>query len=307
MTLRAKAEWILLGTTLIWGSTFAAQKIGLDDIPPLKLNAIRFLAASVILGVIMFRRIFPLDRPALVRGFVLGFLLFLGFAFQTYGLLMTTASKSSFITSMMVVFAPLLQFVIVRRPPTWGNAFGILVVCSGLWLLTSPGSAPLNTGDLLTLACAFVFGLYVVYLDIASRIVPPVRLTFVQLAVCTLLGWGSALAIGEGGMVFSQASVTAIAYLTLFATILTTLVQTRFQKDTTPTRAAIIFTIEPVFATGFAMLILGETIGPAGIAGGSLIIAGILVSELSDAVPGLRRPIGRYRASLVDELRGNGT
>jgi len=284
---------VLLATTLIWGSTFVAQKIGLNDIAPLKLNALRFFAASVILLIFWHRRILPIPRSALVKGFVLGFLLFLGFAFQTYGLLVTTASKSSFITSMMVVFAPVLQFLVERRPPTAGNVLGIIVVCGGLWLLTSPAGSSFNTGDMLTLACAVLFAFYIVYLDLASRSVPAVQLTFLQLGVSALLSWCAVLVLGEPPMMFSVPAAISLVYLTLFATLLTTLVQTRFQKDTTPTRAAIIFSIEPVFATLFAIMILGESLGPVGIAGGGLIIAGIVVSELSDSIPGLREPIGR--------------
>jgi drug/metabolite transporter (DMT)-like permease len=91
---------------------------------------------------------------------------------------------------------------------------------------------------------------------------------------------------------FPSGTVAGVLYLTIFATILTTFMQTRYQKETTPTRAVIIFTIEPVFAAASAALILGEQIGVGGAFGGGLIIGGVLLSELSEGIPLLNRPFG---------------
>ena len=84
----------------------------------------------------------------------------------------------------------------------------------------------------------------------------------------------------------------SLLYLTFFATVLTTFVQTRFQKNTTPTRAVIIFSVEPVFASVIAYLLLAERLGELGVLGGALIVGGVLLSELSDSIPLLRRAVG---------------
>jgi len=291
MTVRTKAESYLLATTLIWGGTFVAMKIGLEDMSAMLLIAIRFGIAAVLLLLIFSRKIFPVPSSAVLKGGVLGFLLFLGFVAQTVGLNYTTASKSAFITSMMVVFTPLFQLIIERRAPTLGNILGVLVVCIGLWLLTSPTGSVFNMGDALTLGCAVMFGLYLVYLDIVSKEFSALQLTFLQVATCAVLAWSIVGATGSSDLTFSGESLTALAYLTLLATLVTTLVQTRYQKDTTPTRAAVIFSVEPVLAAIYAYFLLNERIGEAGVLGGGLIVVGILISEISDSVPGLRKAI----------------
>jgi drug/metabolite transporter (DMT)-like permease len=293
MITRAKAEFFLLTTTLIWGSTFVAMKIGMTGMSALMLIASRFAMTSLFFLLFFHRKVFPIPMSSLVKGVILGLFLFLGFVAQTVGLNYTTASKSSFITSVMVVFVPMLQYVIERRPPTVGNILGILVVCTGLWLLTSPAGSTVNIGDALTMVCAVLFAFYLVYLDIVSKEMGEIQLTFLQVSTCAVLAWGGVLLTEKPTIPSSRDSLLALGYLTIFATLITTFVQTKYQKHTTPTRAAIIFTIEPVFASIFAFLILGEQIGAPGILGGGLIVAGVLLSELSDSIPGLGKAARR--------------
>jgi drug/metabolite transporter (DMT)-like permease len=286
---KSKAEAALLGTTLIWGSTFVAQKIGLQEISPLLLVTCRFTTAAVVFLLLFGRKIFPLHLAAVLKGSLLGFFLFLGFVVQTIGLNHTSASKSAFITSMMVVFVPLLQFVVERRSPTLGNTMGVVVVSAGLWLLTSPSGSSFTVGDALTLVGAVLFAVYIVYLDVVSHEMSTLQLTFLQTACVAVCSGISLLLLEHAWWVASQRLVMSLIYLTLLATVATTYIQTRFQKDTTPTRAAIIFTVEPVIASVLAYLILGEHLGALGVVGGGLIILGVLLSELSDAIPLLSR------------------
>jgi drug/metabolite transporter (DMT)-like permease len=252
----------------------------------------RFTFCTILLLALFFRSIFPLRLEQAMKGGLLGLFLFLGFVVQTIGLTLTTASKSAFITGLTVVFVPLLQIVVNRRPLTFGNILGILVVTFGLWFLTSPEGSSFNAGDALTLACAVLFAAYMVYLDVVSRIMTTVQLTFVQVGTNALLAIG-ALSIFESGPVHaSPFSWLGLLYLAVFATFITTFLQTKYQKDTTPTRAAVIFTMEPVFAVILAAIFLGEHLGFLGIIGGGLIITGVLVSELSDAIPLLNRSFG---------------
>jgi drug/metabolite transporter (DMT)-like permease len=291
VTPRVKGELYLLATTVIWGSTFAAVKITMLGMSVMSLMAFRFTAASLLFIALFRTRVFPPSGQAVLRGAILGTLLFLGFVLQTYGLVYTTAAKSSFITSMMVVFAPFLQVLISRKSPTYGNLFGIVIVCGGLWLLTSPEGSGFTMGDWLTLLCAFLFAMYIVYLDIISRIIPTLQLSFLQVATCAVLSWVVLLPSETLSFPTSGQPLLAFVYLTVCATVLTTVVQTRYQKETTPTRAAIIFSVEPLFATLFASILIDEFIGPQGIVGGIMIVAGILVSELSELIPGLRKPV----------------
>jgi drug/metabolite transporter (DMT)-like permease len=291
VTPRSRAEAALLATTLIWGGTFTVVKIGIEEISPILLIAVRFIIATIVVLLLFRGRLFPLPLSTAVRGALLGTFLFLGFVAQNIGLTITTASKSAFITGMMVVFVPLLQIVVEKRAPRLGNLLGILLVCFGLWLLTSPVGASFNAGDALTLMCAVLFAIYIVYLDVVSRLMTTERLVFLQTAATGVLATVTVAVFETPSWSFSLRAMGSMVYLTFLATVLTTWVQTRFQRDTTPTRAVIIFSIEPVIAAAVAYVALGERLGPAGMAGGALIIAGVLLSELSDGIPVLNRSL----------------
>ncbi|GJQ22040.1 MAG: membrane protein [Bacteroidia bacterium] len=282
MTSRTRAELLLLSCTLIWGGTFAVTKSGLEEISPLLLITLRFAIAALLFLPFAKLGSVPMTAVTMKGGVIIGILLFIGFVTQTIGLEYTTASKSGFITGLLVVFTPLFQILIERKPPRAGNIAGVVLVTTGLYLLTSPGGSEFNVGDALTLICAAAFGLYIVYLDLYTKEGNVRQIAFLQFAIT---GFGSLV----GALLFEDVSLTVgwntigtVAYLALLATLYTLTVQTRYQKETTPTRAAIIFSVEPVFAAFIAYLALGERIGAVGVAGGGLIVAGLLVSELSD-------------------------
>ena len=275
---------MLLSITVVWGSTFVISKELLADISPFTYIALRFGIASLLFAALVFRSIRIMPRSAVIHGSILGFLLFAGFAAQTVGLQYTSASKSAFITGMMVVFTPVCQLLIERRPPKIGNVIGVVLVTAGLYLLTSPAGSEFNRGDGLTLICAITFGLYIVYLDIYGKQHDASHLTLVQFVSTFVLGTASALLFEQSRVNMTTGAATALGYLIIFPTIVALYVQARFQKDTTPTRSAIIFSIEPVLAAGFAYLLLNERIGGIGMVGGGLILTGLLVSELWDAL-----------------------
>jgi drug/metabolite transporter (DMT)-like permease len=281
MSPRTRAELFLLSITLIWGSTFATSKYLLASISPLFYIGVRFALATSVLGLMYVGRVKTMSREVMRKGGILGILLFLGFATQTIGLQYTGASKSAFITGMMVVFTPICQLLIERKPPKLGNVIGIILVMVGLYFLTSPAGSEFNIGDALNLVCAVLFALYIVYLDVFSKGSDHVQLTVAQFVVCTILGLATA-GVGENiRFVPTPGVLGSLLYLTVFATVIAITVQVRFQKDTTPTRSAVIFSIEPVLAAGFAYILLGEMLGPLGVLGGGLIVVGVLVSELS--------------------------
>jgi drug/metabolite transporter (DMT)-like permease len=293
VTSKTRAELALLITTIVWGSTFAIVKIGMTYVSPVLFVAIRFGVATAILLVFFRRRIFPIPATSVFKGAVLSLFLFSGFVAQNIGLTITTASKSAFITGMMVLFVPVLQYVIERRLPKVGNIAGVVVVAIGLWFLTSPSGAGMNAGDALTLVCSVLFGVYIVYLDVISRDMTSLQLAFLQMIWTAAFATIATLGFETPKFTWSWEGVAATLYLTLFATLASTYVQTRFQKDTTPTRAVVIFSVEPVVASLVAAVLLGEQLGAFGILGGGLIITGVLISELADAIPLLNRSLAR--------------
>ena len=284
MNRRTRAEVFLLLVTLIWGSTFVVTKYVLRDAGPFLYTLIRFLVASFIFGIVFFSRLRNIGKESATKGAILGFLLFIGFATQTVGLLYTTASKSAFITGMMVVFTPICQLLIERRPPKFGNLFGVALVMAGLYFLTSPTGSHFNLGDGLTLICALSFAIYIVCLDIFSQNCDEMHLTFMQFAVTAGLAGFAYLFFENFRLIVSLEFTLGVIYLAIFATVIALFVQARFQKDTTPTRSAVVFSVEPVIAAVAAYLVLGERLGEYGILGGGLIVAGVVVSEFSDTL-----------------------
>jgi drug/metabolite transporter (DMT)-like permease len=283
MTLRTRAELYLFFITFIWGSTFVTTKYLLDGISPFLYIALRFGLASLLLLLVFSRQFRGFHPRAVKNGTILGLILAVGFALQTVGLQYTTASKSAFITGMLVVFTPICQFIIERRPPKLGNIIGVGLVMIGLYFLTSPEGSEFNVGDGLTLLCALLFAIYIVYLDIFGKLDEPAQLTLMQFVAATLFGMVASLLFEQSYFEPNLEFLAAIGYLAIFATVIAIYIQTRYQKDTTPTRSAIIFSLEPVFAAIFAYVLLGEILGTVGLLGGGLIVAGLLVSELSPA------------------------
>jgi drug/metabolite transporter (DMT)-like permease len=281
---RTRAELYLLSVTFIWGSTFVLSKFLLEDLSPFTYVALRFGIASILFFGMTFSTVRNMPSSAIVQGGILGVLLFLGFAAQTVGLLYTSASKSAFITGMMVVLTPVFQLVIERKPPRIGNVIGVALVAVGLFLLTSPQGSSFNIGDALTLICAFTFAIYIVYMDVFGKQQQPSHLTFMQFVTTGLLALISIPLLEVPRLDVTPRSLWILAYMILFPTIIALYVQAKFQKDTTPTRSAIIFSIEPVIAAGFAYLVLRERIGLLGVVGGVVILLGLMISELSDLI-----------------------
>lgn len=212
---------------------------------------------------------------------ILGGMLGAGMVIQNYGIYQTTASKAAFITGLMVIFTPLAQLIIEKRAPKLGNILGIITVTIGLYLLTTPDGSEFNFGDALVLLSAIVFGVFIVYMDILSKGIDPFQLSFIQI-VSTAIVAALCVPFEVIRIQLSWNTVLVLFYMGFFATVITTYSQTRFQKETTPTRAVIIFTLEPVIAAVLAYFLLREILGISGIIGGALIIIGVLLSEFSD-------------------------
>ena len=206
-----------------------------------------------------------------------------GILLQNQGIYITTASKSAFITGLMVIFTPIAQLIIERKAPKLGNLIGVIVVTYGLYLLTSPSGFEINFGDILVFISAIIFGIYIVYLDIFSKNENPLHLAFLQVTMTTITAL-IFVPFETIRFIPSTQLILSLLYMGICATVFTTYIQTRYQKDTTPTRAVIIFTIEPVIAAVLAYFVLGELLGIVGIIGASLIVVGILVSEFFDSL-----------------------
>ncbi len=286
---------ILLFVTLIWGATFVIVKSALKDISPLFFISVRFLVATVILLPFALKIFKLFNKQVLLEGTLLGLIYFAGFATQTMGLKYTTATKSAFITGTFVIFTPFFQFFFEKRPPKKEVVLGILLSITGLIFLTSKGNSLLGVfseisgnfgiGDMLTILCAVFFALYIVYLDIVSKRNDYKPLVFLQIAITGVCGLlfsflFNRLKIESMQFTFSNSLLFAVLYTAILATVLTTTLQTKYQKFVTPSVAGIVLSFEPIFAALCAFFVLNEKISNFGLIGCIFIFAGLLVSEM---------------------------
>jgi drug/metabolite transporter (DMT)-like permease len=288
---RLRAEFFLLVMTLIWGTTFVIVKLAVSEVSPMFYLGLRFGLATLFFALVFFRKIFPLNLPLFKASLGVMTWYFLGFLFQTIGMSDTTASKSGLITGVYVVLTPIFQSVIEKRPPPLGIWVAVAMVFGGLFLLTSGESLTLTAftfGDALTLCCAASYALYIVYLDklttrpeFADDKNFTFKFSFMQTLFVTVLSFISAFSFETIKFAPSVNFYLLWIYIALFATVFATLLQTRYQKDTTPSRAAIIFIMESVIAVVLGYFFLNETLSKTALIGAALMVGGLIVSERS--------------------------
>ncbi|MEX2534860.1 MAG: DMT family transporter [Trueperaceae bacterium] len=265
---------VLVFITLVWGTTFVVIKDALDTISVPLLLAVRFSLAALLLGWVR------VERRALGPAMVLGVLGFAGFATQTIGLDLTSASKAAFLTGLSVIFTPLVSSIWLGNRIAPRAYLAAAVALAGLSLMSLTGAGELSAGDLWLLGTAFSYALYIVYLGQVAGNMPVLSLAGAQHWPMALLAW--LWALPEAGQLAEVPAGTyvAIAYLALVATVLVAVLQIYAQRVVPAHVAALIFLLEPVFASVFAFFLLGERLGALGWVGGILVIVAMMISEL---------------------------
>jgi len=276
-------------------------KNSLDDSSVFVFLALRFTLAGICMAVFRPQVFRVLQREEIFAGVRLGFFMFCGYAFQTAGLRYTTASNSGFITGSSVVLVPLILALFWGKRVTLWVYFGTIAAAAGLYFLTVPeaGVAHLNRGDVLTFFAALSYAVHIILVGDYAREHSAAALSVLQVLACAAMAWLTAFAanaIRWQPMRFHSTSQLwiGIAVCALFATAVAFSLQLWAQQFTTPSHAAIIFTLEPVFAVITSYLVLGERLGLRSIAGAGLVLAGILAAELlgPPAAPESPEPTG---------------
>ena len=288
--LRLRARAALLFATLIWGTSFTIVQRAIADLPVFHLLTFRFVLSLLLL--------LPLARSVVWRretfreGTILGLLLFSGFTLQSYGLLGTTPSRSAFLTGLSVVIVPFLGKLLGRKIAP-GPAVGSIVAAVGLWTLFRPsvGDAGAFTwGDGLTLISAVVFAVYVLAVETAVAQEPVRGLAVVQFGLIALLSAPSLAIEPPTPAEFTPYALFAIIVMGVLATAVAFLCQLYAQQHLSAVEAGVIFTLEPVFAAGFSVLLGVEVLSRQLVLGGALVVAAMLVTELWGGAEGTGPP-----------------
>ncbi len=275
------ADLSLVVVALIWGATFPMVKNALREVGPFTFLAIRFWLAFVVLGVILGRRLWRNGRSLWRAGGILGAVLFAAYAFQTTGLRTTTASKAGFLTGLSVVLVPLLSALLLRQFPTLTAWLAALLAMLGLALLSLPVGQSLSSGDGLVLGCALMFAIHILLVGRYAAHHDPLALSAVQIGVVALFGGLVGSLVEPLPIRFSPVVWGALLFTALLATALALVLQVTAQRRTPAHRAALLLTLEPVFAALTAYL-LGERLTPWGLAGCGLILVAMVVAEVGE-------------------------
>jgi drug/metabolite transporter (DMT)-like permease len=274
----------LLLASMLWGTTFVAVKSGLRDASPLLFVGIRFSIASLA-AIPFWRTRGPAARTAALAGVPLGVVLAGSYATQTLGLEVTTPSRSAFLTGLNVAIVPLWAALLLGRPARPLSLLGLAATLPGLWLLTSPGGGSWNAGDTWTLACAILFALHVTLIHKWGATLDRGALLVSQLGLTAVLCLAASAILEEPRLAPSGRLALALLVTAVLATVGTTWLQLRFQPRVDPTRAALIYVTEPLFAAGFAWALAGDTLPAVSWLGGALILGGMVLSELGASAP----------------------
>lgn len=286
----ARANACLLATAVLWGFAFVAQREGMDHVGPFLFNAVRFSLGVLTLLPLMI--LYPpkggaegalvtsggARRNALLAGLLVGEILFLGASFQQAGLVSTTASKAGFITGMYVVLVPIFGLAAGRRTGMWLWA-GAALVFGGLYLLSVQGGFAMVRGDFLVLVGAACWACHVLTVGWLAPYFDPLRFAALQYAVCAALSFTVAAFEEELSWRALEAAAPAIIYGGVVSVGIAYTLQVVGQRRAHPSAAAIIMSLEALFAALGGWLVLQESLTVRQMAGCALMLAGTMVAQ----------------------------
>lgn len=296
---KLKGNLILLLTAFIWGVSFIAQSVGVEEISPVAFNGIRsVLGGMVLLPVIFFldrskkKKGVPvqkLDKTLLLGGIICGVCLCVASTLQTMGMVYTSPGKSGFLTALYMVIVPILGLFMGKRPRPV-ILISVLIALSGLYLMCMDGSLSINYGDILTILCAVVFAFHILAIDKFSPKVDGVKLACLQFFVCGILNLIAMVILGETPTFSQVVSLWAsIGYSGVLSCGVAYTLQIVGQKYTDPTSASILMSLESVFATLTTVILVacgwnltGGQLSPRELLGCVLMFAAILLVQLPE-------------------------
>ncbi len=281
---------LLILASATWGLSFPVVDYALRFFSPSAILAVRFVIAVFLLGAwLAHDRKLRFSPSELKFGVVLGVILFAAIGSQTLGQQTVDPSSTAFITGLYILFVPLIASLVRVRWPDRRTLLYALVALSGLWLL-SGATFPVSMGEGLVLACALLWAVHIMVVSRATEL-DAVRLTFVQLATCAVLGVAATALSGSIPSVWPALPFLALAYLGVFCSAFAYWAQITAQKHLAAEQAALIMLSEPVFAAIFGVLFFGVILSPAQWAGGAIILLSMAAATgLGDHEPPARAP-----------------
>lgn len=297
-----KSDALLLLTATIWGFAFVAQRAGMAHVGPFLFNGIRFALGSAVLLPLILRNHARQDssgaavkmvsvKTVVLGGGFAGLSLFIGASLQQVGLVYTTAGNAGFITGLYVVIVPILGLIWKQRPSA-GTWAGAILAAMGLYFLSITGDFTIAFGDLLELIGAFFWAVHVLILGWLSPRIDSLKLAFTQFTTCSVLSLITAIVFEMISLQGIFQAAIPILYGGVLSVGVAYTLQVVAQKNAHPAHAAILLSLEAVFAAFGGWVLLGETLTMRGVFGCSLMLSGMILSQLFEVfgVYGLKTP-----------------
>lgn len=275
------AQLALIITTMIWGFTFTIVKESLtSSCPPYAFSGLRFaLAAFGCIFLLDFKNL-KFTKYEISGGIFCGLLLFIGYAFQNYGLVYTTPTKSAFITGTSIIMVPIILVIFRLQNISTRIWIASVIATIGMYFLLNPQGEGLQYGDILTFGCALGFAGHLILQNFYTKKCRTMFLFFPQLITASLFSFIFNGLFETQPIEWTNQLYLSLAITSMLATLFGIGAMVWAQKLISPSRTAIIFSMEPVFAAIFAMVVIGEFLSLIEWGGGILIIIGVLYSEL---------------------------
>jgi drug/metabolite transporter (DMT)-like permease len=280
MKKQTQAELLLLMTTMFWGTSYLLTKIGLVNIEPFNLTALRFVIAFILAIIVLPSVRRNITRKLLFYSAVLGGILFIVFATMTYGVKYTSASNAGFLMSLTMVFIPLLSWLIFKRNPPRKVLISVAIATVGIALLTLTESLSIGTGDFLCILCALCCALHILITDIFTKKVDSFSLGVLQIGFVGFYSLVASILLETPRLPSTANGWIAVLGLSILCTAIGFIAQTYAQQYTSPSRAGLIFALEAVFSAIFSYIFLSEILSSKGYLGAGLVFFSLIFMEV---------------------------
>lgn len=279
------ANFLCLFVAAIWGGGFLATDAALHTFTPFTVLMIRFVGAAFVCWLVCFIGKIKVNKEAFLKGSLSGVLLYLSFAFQTFGLALTNTGQNAFLTAVNVVIVPYIVWLIFKRKPS-SRQIGASILCMvGIACLSlSNGSFSFSLGDCLSLACAFFFACHILSLEYATRNCDSLAINAVQMSVAAILAIPFAMCLETRPDSVSVSAILSCIYMIFIATWLAFWLQTLAQKYTDSSSASVLLCTESLFANIFGFLLLHEEKPLIMVVGGLMIFVSVVLTEYSGEI-----------------------
>ena len=295
---QGRVYFFLVLTTFFWGGSFLFSKIGLREVPPTLFVFSRFTLAAAIMLIVFCRRLGEMDGGTLRRGLAVGLALGLTNISFVFGVQGTSISRAGVLNNLFVLFIPLITKLVWRDRIGRVNLSGIALAVAGIWLLATGGGAGFNRGDLVSTVCAFFIACHIITVSKVLKDDDVYLVSLVQFATVAAMAGLASLALPLPRFSFTPIAVMSIVYCAVFPTVVCFTMQNTFQRYVTPTRAGLVYTLDPVWSLLAGFVFLEERLTTREWLGCGLIFLAALLPLVIRSVAE-RRLVDRYAGEPV--------